>query len=101
MGNDIHRLGDEVVHVNFTCIFRCSQFRGLVKSEAPRPQGGASRKGNRIFHCAPRPIGPLDPAYKAGLVGHLLAINQAAEEKAPDARFTNLEECDVLTSMAQ
>ena len=39
--------------------------------EAPRPQGGASRKRNLIFHCAPRPIGPLDPAYKAGLAGHL------------------------------
>jgi len=34
-------------------------------SEAPRPQGGASRKGNLIY------IVPLDPAYKAGLAGHL------------------------------
>jgi hypothetical protein len=43
----------------------------IVKSEDPRPQGGTSRKGNVIFDCAPRPIGPLDPAYKAGLAGHL------------------------------
>ena len=35
------------------------------KSEAPRPQGGASRKGNIIY------IVPLDPAYKAGLARHL------------------------------
>jgi len=35
--------------------------------EAPRPQGGASRKGNFIY------IVPLDPAYKAGLAGHLPA----------------------------
>jgi hypothetical protein len=33
--------------------------------EAPRPQGGASRKGNLIY------IVPLDPAYRAGLAGHL------------------------------
>ncbi len=36
-----------------------------TKCEAPRPQGGASRKGNLIY------IVPLDPAYKAGLAGHL------------------------------
>jgi hypothetical protein len=34
-------------------------------SEAPHPQGGASRKGNFIR------IVPLDPAYKAGLAGHV------------------------------
>ncbi len=33
--------------------------------EAPRPQGGASRKGNFVH------IVPLDPAYKAGLAGHV------------------------------
>jgi len=38
---------------------------GNNSSEAPRPQGGASRKGNLIY------IVPLDPAYKAGLAGHL------------------------------
>jgi len=38
---------------------------GIQMSEAPRPQGGASRKGNLIY------IVPLDPAYKAGLAGHL------------------------------
>jgi hypothetical protein len=37
-------------------------------------------------------IVPLDPAYKAGLAGHLPAINQAAQEKAPDARRANLSE---------
>jgi hypothetical protein len=37
------------------------------ESEASRPQGGASRKGNLIY------IVPLDPAYKAGLAGHLPA----------------------------
>ena len=40
-------------------------YRLLKIYEAPRPQGGASRKGNFIL------IVPLDPAYKAGLVGHL------------------------------
>jgi hypothetical protein len=33
--------------------------------EAPRPQGGASRKGNFIH------IVPLHPAEKAGLAGHV------------------------------
>jgi len=42
----------------------------LAKSEAPRPQGGASRKGNFIL------IVPLDPAYKAGLAGHLPVENR-------------------------
>jgi hypothetical protein len=27
----------------------------------------------------------LDPAYKAGLAGHLPAINKTAKEKSPDA----------------
>jgi hypothetical protein len=34
-------------------------------SEAPRLQAGASRKGNIVL------VVPLDPAYKAGLAGHL------------------------------
>jgi len=38
--------------------------------EAPRPQGGASRQGI-IIH-----IVPLDPAYKAGLAGHIPATNK-------------------------
>jgi hypothetical protein len=38
---------------------------GTDLSEAPGPQGGASRKGNFIL------IVLLDPAYKAGLAGHL------------------------------
>ncbi len=33
--------------------------------EAPRPQDGASRQGVTIH------IVPLDPAYKAGLAGHV------------------------------
>ena len=37
----------------------------MLKCEASRPQAGASRKGNIVL------IVPLDPAYKAGLVGHL------------------------------
>ena len=37
------------------------------QSEAPRPQAGASRKGNIVL------IVPLDPAYEAGLAGHLPA----------------------------
>jgi hypothetical protein len=40
--------------------------------EAPRPQGGASRKRNTVF------IVPLDPAYKAGLAGHLPARDNYA-----------------------
>ena len=38
---------------------------GGKESEAPRPQGGASRKGSFVH------IVPLDPAYKAGLAGHV------------------------------
>jgi hypothetical protein len=41
------------------------------KCEAPRPQAGASRKGN-VVH-----IVPLDPAYKAGLVWHLPVKNKS------------------------
>jgi hypothetical protein len=37
-------------------------------SEAPRPQAGASRERNTVL------IVPLDPAYKAGLAGHLPVI---------------------------
>jgi hypothetical protein len=37
------------------------------QSEAPRPQGGASRRGSFLH------IVPLDPAYKAGLAGHVPA----------------------------
>jgi hypothetical protein len=36
-------------------------------SEAPHPQGGASRKGSFVH------IVSLDPAYKAGLSGHVPA----------------------------
>ncbi len=38
--------------------------------EAPRAQRGASRKGNFFY------IVPLDPAYKAGLAGHLPVKSQ-------------------------
>jgi hypothetical protein len=37
----------------------------MTESEAPRPQAGASRKGNFVH------IVLLDPAYKAGLAGHV------------------------------
>jgi hypothetical protein len=37
------------------------------KSEAPRPQGAASRRGSFLH------IVPLDPTYKAGLAGHVPA----------------------------
>jgi hypothetical protein len=40
---------------------------GLPESEAPRPQGGASRQGI-ITH-----IMPLHPACTAGLAGHVPA----------------------------
>jgi hypothetical protein len=42
--------------------------------EAPRPQGGASRKGNFVH------IVPLDPAYKAGLAGHVPVKIQNSRE---------------------
>jgi len=45
-----------------------------AKCEAPRPQGGASRKGNLIY------IVPLDPAYKAGLAGHLPVKAQSSNQ---------------------
>jgi hypothetical protein len=34
-------------------------------SEAPRPHGGASRRGSFVH------IVPLDPAFKAGIAGHV------------------------------
>jgi hypothetical protein len=42
-------------------------FYFIGECEAPRPQAGASRKGNIVL------IVPLNPAYKAGLAGHLPA----------------------------
>jgi hypothetical protein len=45
------------------------------KWEARRPQAGASRKGNIVL------IVPLDPAYKAGLAGHLPVKAQMREGK--------------------
>jgi hypothetical protein len=52
-------------HIVQKALTLCSMQFGIC--EAPRPQGGASRKGNLIY------IVPLDPAYKAGLAGHLPA----------------------------
>jgi hypothetical protein len=43
--------------------------------EAPRPQGGASRKRNTVL------VVPLDPAYKAGLAGHL-PVNKTRPQQA-------------------
>ncbi len=39
--------------------------QGCRICEAPRPQGGASRRGNFVHTV------PLDPAYKAGLAAHV------------------------------
>jgi hypothetical protein len=44
--------------------------RSKKESEAPRPQGGASRRGNFIL------IVSLGPAYRAGLAGHLPATEE-------------------------
>jgi hypothetical protein len=43
--------------------------------EAPRPQGGASRKGNFVH------IVSLDPAYKVGLAGHVPVKTQSSKLK--------------------
>jgi len=51
------------MHSGLLCIWVIDP--STLNSEAPRLQGGASRKGNLIY------IVPLDPAYKAGLAGHL------------------------------
>jgi hypothetical protein len=45
------------------------------------PAHRAGLPGNEISFF----IVPLDPAYKAGLAGHLPAINKTAKEKSPDA----------------
>jgi hypothetical protein len=50
------------------------------KCEAPRPQGGASRKRNTVF------IVPLDPAYKAGLAGHLPVKGMPNYKSKPSPR---------------
>ncbi len=52
----------------------------IVLCEAPRPQAGASRKGNIVL------IVPLDPAYKAGLAGHLPAKNKNTVGRTISAR---------------
>jgi hypothetical protein len=44
---------------------RLNQARNDNQSEAPRSQGGASRRGSLVH------IVPLDPAYKAGFAGHV------------------------------
>jgi hypothetical protein len=43
----------------------CPRGHRIRENESPCPQGGASRKRNLVY------IVPLDPAYKAGLTGHL------------------------------
>jgi hypothetical protein len=50
--------------------------RQLTESEAPRPQARASLKGNVAL------IVPLDPAYKAGLAGHLPAKDKDLTSEA-------------------
>jgi hypothetical protein len=49
------------------------EYQMQKESEAPRPQAGASRKGNIVL------VVPLDPAYKAGLAGHLAAMTKGKE----------------------
>ena len=52
-------------HLNFEILRQLKLGITTPTCEAPRPQDGASRKGNLIY------IVPLDPAYRAGLAGHL------------------------------
>jgi hypothetical protein len=49
------------------CVVIAALAEETVGFEAPRPQGGASRKGNFVD------IVPLNPAYKPGLAGHVPA----------------------------
>ena len=52
-----------------------------MESEAPRPQAGASRERNIVQ------IVPLDPAYKAGLAGHLPVNHSLCADLALSGRI--------------
>ena len=54
------------------------------KSEAPRPQGGASRRGSFVH------IVPLDPAYKTGLTGHV-PVKIQMPNQIPSPNFKSFE----------
>jgi hypothetical protein len=58
-----------------------SKERQSTESEAPRPQAGASRKGNVVL------IVPLDPAYMARLAGHLPAKDKDLTPEAQENSF--------------
>ena len=60
---DVNKLSVCTPNTRYACSL-FAQLRGGL-CEAARPQAGASRKGNIVL------IVPLDPAYKAGLAGHL------------------------------
>jgi hypothetical protein len=58
----------------------------VVSEKVKLPAHRAGLPGKEISFL----IVPLDPAYKARLAGHLPAINQTAQEKAPYARSASL-----------
>ncbi len=64
-----------------------------IASEAPRLQGGASRKGS--FVC----IVPLDPAYKAGLAGHVPVRDLCFRENKRERR--GIYFCPRISSFAK
>jgi hypothetical protein len=61
-----------------------------IQNEAPRPQGGASRKGDFVY------VVPLNPTCKAGLTGHAPVIERGfllrrmAFEGSDSRKFTAL-----------
>jgi hypothetical protein len=60
------RVFDNTVVIINPPLFRKRDCRHMsIICEAPRPQGGASRRGSFVHTV------PLDPAYKAGLAGHV------------------------------
>jgi len=72
MDGNVHKKGRIISDPNFVvwgsdidCPYTHTLWTFKPSSEAPRAQRGASRKGDFFY------IVPLDPAYKAGLAGHL------------------------------
>jgi hypothetical protein len=62
-----------------------------MSSEVPRPQGGTSRRGSFIH------IVPLDPAYKAGLAGHV-PVKKATRYKRRIKPVLEDNDCRMLVS---
>jgi hypothetical protein len=60
----------------------------MHECEAPRPQGGASRKGSFVH------IVPLDPAYKAGSRGTFRPNDKV--QMSTQTQSTNLENIRIL-----